>query len=116
MNIKHATNIITAFVNNHKTSLEIEAWQKITEFLENTLNKKKFDILKTKLVLLIDSDNLTKLIEITNIKKQSSPIDIHTLDGNVIVFEGEHASICSNSDVTIEIRSIPKTCEKNCCE
>lgn len=116
MNIEQATGIISAFIRNHKTSMEIEAWQKLIDFFEDVRNKEKFDILKTKLVLLIDSNNLTRLIEVGGVEKEECPIDVHVLHGNVPVFEGKHASICSNSDVTIEIRSLPKNCEKNCCD
>jgi hypothetical protein len=76
----------------------------------------KFDITKTKLCILIDSNNLTRLVNIEEIEEQESPINIHTLRGSVPVFEGKHGSICSNSDVTIEFRSMPKKCGKDCCD
>jgi hypothetical protein len=76
----------------------------------------KFDITKTKLCILVDSNNLTRLVEIEDVDEVESPINIHTLRGHLPVFEGNHASICSNSDVTIEFRSLPKKCGKDCCD
>lgn len=81
--------------------------------------KKKFDILKTKLCILVDSNDLTRLVKVENVEKEKFPgtdFFFHTLHGSVPVFEGEHASICSNADVTIEFRSIPKICGKSCCD
>jgi uncharacterized protein (DUF488 family) len=77
---------------------------------------KKFDITKTKQVLFIDSDNSIRIIEIEEIEKEDEKrIDIYTLRGHFPVFEEGHASICSNSDVTIEFRS-QKKCGKGCCD
>ena len=78
--------------------------------------KKKFDILKTKLCILVDSNDLTRLVRVENVEKEKFPGDVHTLHGSVPVFEGEHGSICSNADVVIEFRSIPKKCRKTCCD
>lgn len=78
----------------------------------------KFDIEKTKLVIFVDQNDQTRVIEIDTIEREKSigPINIHTLHGSVPVFEEEKRSICSNADVALEIRSIPKTCGKECCD
>jgi hypothetical protein len=58
-----------------------------------------------------------RIVNIEKIEKDDEKrCNIHTLHGSVPVFEGNHPSICSNSDVTIEFRSIPKKCGKNCCD
>lgn len=76
----------------------------------------KFDALKIKSVIFIDSNNQTRLVDIEEVEKDKETlIDIYILRGSLPVFEGEHASICSNSDVNMEVRFFSK-CGKGCCD
>ena len=80
------------------------------------MNKKKFDISKTKLIIFIDSDDQTRLVNVEEVEKDKEcPIDIYTLRGSLPVFEENHRSICSDADVNMEVKFFPK-CGKGCCD
>jgi len=78
--------------------------------------KLKFDILKTKLIIFVDSNDQTRLVNVEKVEKDKEKrIDIVYFQGSLPVFEGKHRSICSNADVNMEVRLYPK-CGKGCCD
>lgn len=68
------------------------------------------------MVIFIDSEDRTRIVNIGKVEKEKSPISVHTLYGDIRVVEDGHPSICSDADVNIEVRHVPKKCKKNCCE
>jgi hypothetical protein len=72
---------------------------------------KKFDIMKTKSVTLIDSEGLTRVLDISLVEKIPSVVGIYHLRGNVL------NTLCSGADVAIEVRSASAfSCKKKCCD